>query len=86
MITPYMTLNVDPSFLASVPATGLVYASIPAAASSNANTVLAIDPNTGTTKSVTPVGNTPVLLAASSDGSSTCSSETEAIRQYNESI
>ena len=68
MITPYMTLNVDPSFLASVPATGLVYASIPAAASSNANTVLAIDPNTGTTKSVTPVGNTPVLLAASSDG------------------
>jgi hypothetical protein len=68
MITPYMTLNVGPSFLVSVPATGLVYASIPAAASSDANTVLAIDPNTGTTKSVTPVGNTPVLLAASSDG------------------
>ena len=70
MITPYMTLNVDPSFLASVPATGLLYASIPAAAPSNANTVLAIDPSTGAAKSVIPVGNTPVLLAASSDGSS----------------
>jgi hypothetical protein len=70
MITPYMVLNISPSFLASVPATGLVYASIPAAAPLNANTVLAIDPNTGTTKSVIPVGNTPVLLATSSDQAS----------------
>jgi hypothetical protein len=68
-ITPYETLTIDPSFVVFVPATNLLYAAIPAASSSNPNTVIPINPATGAAGAPIPVGNDPRLLAASSDGS-----------------
>ncbi|MGA2889018.1 MAG: choice-of-anchor D domain-containing protein [Terracidiphilus sp.] len=68
-VTPYQTLVIDPAALASVPATGMIYAAIPASATGNPNTVIPIDPATGTMETPIPVGNNPGLLAASSNGS-----------------
>ena len=67
-LTPYQILPLSTSSLVSVPATNLLYAAIPASSSSNPNTVIPIDPTTGTAKTPIPVGNNPVLMAASSDG------------------
>ena len=69
IVTPYQTLLINPAFVTSVPATGLVYAAIPSSATSDPNTVIPIDPTTGTTQTPIPVGKNPALLAASSDGS-----------------
>lgn len=69
VVTPYQTLLIDPAFIISVPATGLIYAAIPSSATSNPNTVIPIDPATGATQTPIPVGKNPALLAASSDGS-----------------
>ena len=68
-VTPYQTLVIDPSALASVPATAMVYAAIPANATSNPNTVIPVNPATGAMGTPISVGNNPGLLAASSDGS-----------------
>lgn len=68
-VTPYQTLQIEPIFLVSVPKTGLVYAAIPASASANPNTVIPIDPTTGTPGTPIAVGKDPRLLAVSSDGS-----------------
>ncbi len=68
-ITPYQTLLIDPGFLVSVPATGLLYAAIPSSATNTPNTIIPIDPKTGTTQTPIPVGQGPGLLAPSSDGS-----------------
>jgi hypothetical protein len=69
VVTPYAVLPVNPAALISVPTTKLLYAAIPASSTTNPNTVLPIDP--ATLKAGTPiqVGNDPVYLAASSDGS-----------------
>jgi hypothetical protein len=67
-VTPYETLLIDPVAVASVPATGLLYAAIPASATANPNTVIPVDPKTGTPGTPIPVGKDPRLLAASSDG------------------
>jgi hypothetical protein len=67
-VTPYQTIGINPSFLVSVPTTGLLYAASSSNATSNPNTVIPIDPTTGTTKTPVAVGNQPILLAASSDG------------------
>lgn len=67
-LTPYQILSLNTSFLLSVPATNLLYAAIPASSSSNPNTVIPIDPTSGTAKTPIPVGNNPTLMAASSDG------------------
>ena len=69
MITTYQTLLIDPGFLVSVPATGQLYATIPASATANPNTIVPIDPKTGTTQTPIPVGQGPAILAPSSDGS-----------------
>ena len=69
ILTPYQTIGITPSALVSVPATGLLYAAIPASATSNPNTVIPIDPTTGATQTPIPVGKNPVYLAVSSDGS-----------------
>jgi HYDIN/CFA65/VesB family protein/centrosomal CEP192-like protein/beta-propeller repeat-containing protein len=69
VVTPYATLPVNPAALVSVSATKLLYAAIPASSTTNPNTVLPIDPVTLTTGTPIPVGNDPVYLAASSDGS-----------------
>jgi Protein of unknown function (DUF1573) len=69
IVTPYQTLPINPAFVISVPATGLVYAAIPSNATSNPNTVIPIDPTTGAMQTPIPVGQNPAILAASSDGS-----------------
>ena len=68
-LTVYQKLSLDPSFVVSVPSRKLLYASIPASATANPNTVIAIDPETGATQTPIPVGNDPRGLAASDDGS-----------------
>ena len=68
-ITPYQVLGINPSFIVSVPATNLMYAAIPASSTTDPNTVVPIDPTTGTLGTPIPVGNNPVLMAASNDGS-----------------
>lgn len=64
----YNVLSLTPSFLVSVPSTGMLYASIPNSTIVNPNTVIPIDAATGTVEAPIPVGHNPVLLAASSDG------------------
>ena len=58
-LTVYRQLNLNPSFLISVPSRKLLYASIPASAATNPNTVIAIDPETGATQAPIIVGNDP---------------------------
>ena len=65
----YLTLDINPAFMVFSPAKGKVYAAIPANAPSNPNTVIPIDPATGSMGAPIPVGHNPALLAASSDGS-----------------
>jgi len=67
-LTPYQTLQINPSSVVSVPGSNLLYVAIPASAISNANTILPIDPTTGTPGTPIPVGNDPRLLAPSDDG------------------
>ena len=67
-LTPYQTLAINPSFLISVPATGMLYASIPAYSATNPNTIVPIDPATGKTGTPIPVGKDPRKMAASDDG------------------
>ena len=68
-LTLYEVINVDAAFLASVPGSPLIYASLPSSSSTNPNTVISINPATGALGTPIPVGNNPGLLAASSDGS-----------------
>jgi hypothetical protein len=50
LVTPYQTLAINPVFLVSVPATGLLYAAMPSNATNNPNTIIPIDPTTGSMK------------------------------------
>jgi hypothetical protein len=68
-LTLYQVASLDATFLTSVPGSPLIYASIPSSASTNPNTVIAINPTTGALGTPIPVGNNPGLLAPSSDGS-----------------
>jgi hypothetical protein len=68
-LTVYRQLNLNPSFVVSVPSRKLLYASIPASSATNPNTVIAIDPETGATQTPIIVGHDPRALAASDDGS-----------------
>ncbi|QNI31991.1 choice-of-anchor D domain-containing protein [Alloacidobacterium dinghuense] len=67
-ITPYQTLQISPSAVVVVPGSNLLYVAIPASAIANANTILPIDPTTGTPGTPIAVGNDPRLLAPSDDG------------------
>jgi hypothetical protein len=67
-LTLYQTLLLSPSSVVSVPGSTFIYAAIPASAVENANTVIPIDPTTGTPGTPIPVGNDPRLLAPSDDG------------------
>ncbi len=64
----YRGLPVSAASLVYNTATQMLYASIPSAASSNPNTVLPINPQTGSLGTPIPVGNNPGKLAVSSDG------------------
>ena len=68
ILTPFQTLAINPSWLISVPSTGMLYASIPASSVTNPNTILPIDPTTGKIGTPIPVGNDPRIMAASDDG------------------
>lgn len=68
-LTVYQELNLNLSFVVSVPSRKLLYASIPASATANPNTVIPINPETGATLTPIPVGNDPRGLAVSDDGS-----------------
>jgi hypothetical protein len=68
-VTPYQTLVIDPAAIAFAPATGMIYAAIPASATANPNTVIPVNPATGAMGTPISVGRNPELLAASSDGS-----------------
>jgi hypothetical protein len=68
-VTVYLKLDVDPSSVVSVPSRKLLYATIPASAGSNPNTVIPIDPETGATHAPIAVGKDPRALAVSDDGS-----------------
>lgn len=68
-ITPYQTVLINPSALASVPATGMIYAAIPSSAPQNPNTVIPVDPTSGTPGTPIPVMTNPQFLSASDDGS-----------------
>jgi hypothetical protein len=68
-LTVYLKLDLDPSFVVSVPSRKLLYVSIPASATANRNTVIPIDPETGATQAPIAVGNDPRALAFSDDGS-----------------
>ena len=68
MITPYQALTIDPVALVSVPSTGMLYAAIAASGANNPNTVVSVDPTTGTVGTPIAVQEQPSLLAPSSDG------------------
>ena len=67
-LTLYQTLKISPSSVVSVPGSNLLYVAIPASAVPNANTIMPIDPTTGTPGTPIPVGNDPRMLAPSDDG------------------
>lgn len=67
---PFVVFQASPISAAGMvynSATQMLYASIPANAGNNANTVLPIDPSTGQTGIPIPVGNDPGKLALSTD-------------------
>ena len=67
-LTLYTELNLYAAFLTSVPGSPLLYASIPASSPTNADTVISINPGTGSLGQPISVGHDPGLLAPSSDG------------------
>jgi hypothetical protein len=68
-ITPYQTILINPRAIASVPATGMIYAAISSGAPQNPNTVIPVNPSTGAVGTPIPVMTNPQFLAASGDGS-----------------
>jgi hypothetical protein len=68
VLTQYQSLAIQSAFLIDEPVGKMLYASIPAAATSNPNTVVPINPVTATAGTPIPVGNDPSVLAVSADG------------------
>jgi hypothetical protein len=66
--TPYQIVPMTATSLVSVATSGVLYASIPSSSSLNPNTVIPVAPSSGALGTPIPVGNNPVMLAASSDG------------------
>lgn len=66
--TLYERLAIPAVSLVSVPSRSLLYASIGASATANANTVLPIDPASGNSQTPIAVGNNPTRIVASDDG------------------
>ncbi len=68
LLSVYKTLLINPAAVVSVPSRNMLYAAIPGSSTTNQNTVLPIDPTTGTPGTPIPVGHDPRLITASSDG------------------
>jgi hypothetical protein len=67
-LTRYRMLNLNPAFITTVPGSNYIYAAIGQSAIIGPNTVVSIDPLTGTKGTAVAVATDPRLLAASSDG------------------
>lgn len=67
-LTVYQSLNMQASAVIYDSVGKLLWVAIPASASANANTVVSIDPATGTLGNPIPVASDPRKLAVSSDG------------------
>jgi hypothetical protein len=67
-LTVFRTLPISAAGLVYNSVTRMLYASIPANATTNPNTILPIDPLTGKFGTPIPVGNNPAKLALSDDG------------------
>ena len=67
-LTVYRTVPLSAANLVYNTTNQLLYATIPSSSSTNPNTVVSIDPATGTVGTPIPVGNNPGKLALSSDG------------------
>jgi hypothetical protein len=68
VLTQYQSVAIQSTFLINEPVGKMLYASIPAAAASNPNTVVPINPVTAAAGTPIAVGNNPDVLAVSSDG------------------
>jgi Abnormal spindle-like microcephaly-assoc'd, ASPM-SPD-2-Hydin/Beta-propeller repeat len=68
VLTLYRSVPLSASDLVYDPASQLFFAAIPAAATSNPNTIIPVDPATGVVGTPIPVGNDPQHLAISGDG------------------
>ncbi|HXP11510.1 MAG TPA: choice-of-anchor D domain-containing protein, partial [Acidobacteriaceae bacterium] len=68
VLTQYQSVAIQAAFLLNEPVGKMLYASIPAAATSNPNTVVPINPATAMAGTPITVGNNPGVLAVSSDG------------------
>ena len=68
VLTQYQSLGIQSAFLIYEPVGKMLYASVPAAAASNPNTVVSINPATATVGTPIAVGNDPNALAVSADG------------------
>ena len=68
VLTQYQSLAIQSAFLIYEPVGKMLYASVPAAAASNPNTVVSINPATATVGTPIAVGNDPNVLAVSADG------------------
>ena len=68
VLTQYQSLGIQSAFLIYEPVGKMLYASVPAAAASNPNTVVSINPATATVGNPIAVGNDPNALAVSADG------------------
>ena len=64
---------------------GLIYATVPSSANQNANTLLAINPLTGSLGTATPIGTGPTTVFASSDGTNlwTVVNDTTGVQRFN---
>jgi hypothetical protein len=68
MLTTFHVVNLNATQLVYEPVSKLVYAAIPGTSASNPNTVISVDPTTGTLGTPIPVLTNPTRLALSDDG------------------
>ncbi len=68
LLTTYVAIPMQISAMVYEPYSRLIFASIPSSATSNPNTVVAINPQTGAVEATISVGTNPGALAVSDDG------------------
>jgi Abnormal spindle-like microcephaly-assoc'd, ASPM-SPD-2-Hydin/Beta-propeller repeat len=68
MLTTFHVVNLNATKLVYEPVSKLLYAAIPATSALNPNTVISVDPTTGTLGTPIPVLTNPTRLALSDDG------------------
>jgi hypothetical protein len=78
----YLAIPLTASALTVDPVGGLLYAAIPASAAQNPNTVVPIDPATGTMMTPIAVASGPRVLAVSSDGSELYVASTGVLQRF----